>query len=272
MQQSPGTFGHVPGPDAASVHVRRAGVNLQVVDDGDDATSAHESHIPMAESATRRQRSSSASTSALELRSPQETPDKARSKVYFQRIRLPIIHEDFPTVSKWDGFWKEISCILCGANASIKRGGTEATFYKGWLGLFNHIRHAHKDRISAPVQDAEKLMRTRPISDQDVKLMNDGHHPHVEIMKNAGFNTTTDSNQTAARSTKDASPSSSRKRPTTQDTFRAIEEASETIETPARKKRLSAMAASKCTTEQYRRPYAYDQDDEEDFPAVRRTL
>ena len=102
----------------------------------------------------------------------QQTPGDAN---WYRHVAYKRISPLCPTVIEIEDQWTEISCNVCGANASHRDG--EFKFYGGWLGLYNHIRQAHKSLIQNPVEDANNLMKRRQISDEDAALMMEQREP-----------------------------------------------------------------------------------------------
>lgn len=81
-----------------------------------------------------------------------------------------------------DNKWAEISCGVCGANASYDRNLNQLKFFGGIIGLNNHIiSHRVKDSAKPDIDVVLKCVEMRELSKEDVEAILADHNPKTKI-------------------------------------------------------------------------------------------
>ena len=153
----------------------------------DDIPLAHRSRKPSSKSVIE-------DTGSGVLTSPQPVPksldtslEGSNSTIYQRCCRADNpIHPNYPTVILMDRNWTEISCGLCGANASHDASDKQPKFHHGMLGLNVHCRADHGQRPGRNMKDTLRTCKRRVVSNEDVTLMQLGKQPKVRIVPNVG--------------------------------------------------------------------------------------
>ena len=99
-------------------------------------------------------------------------------------LPMSVINPAFPTVIYIDSQWIDISCNICGANATRKG----QLFFNGAHGLHAHIKifHSEQSQDQRSVDEVLAECRRRIVSIEDIDHMANGEQPAHLIQKNFG--------------------------------------------------------------------------------------
>ena len=115
---------------------------------------------------------------------------EAPATVLYNRYRKTNkpIHDNYPTVIYMDDKWTDVSCGVCGANASYRKKDDvmDFYFYGGFMGVLNHVRTAHKGELDISIANTLRTCNRRLVSDEDIALMRKGKDPKVKIPMSNG--------------------------------------------------------------------------------------
>ncbi|KAK6431224.1 hypothetical protein LTR95_012617 [Oleoguttula sp. CCFEE 5521] len=135
-------------------------------DDSEDASR----DTVMSDSGDQTQNDTTAATtmSSMNTTARTSTSFKTSTPKFSPPNSFPSIHENYPTVIKFQGQWHEITCLECGCNSSLK-----SKFLDGVSGMRNHFRQQHAANGSGKL-DIFGCCALRPVSDTDVGLLEQG--------------------------------------------------------------------------------------------------
>lgn len=109
----------------------------------------------------------------------------APGQLYWSAMSRAKGIEGFEVVQLMDGKWTEISCGVCGRNAT--KHGKSLEYIGHVQGLYNHIALSHfKGRTDLSFEDKFAHIKRREVSQEDVDLMLAGKAPKVEIPMDLG--------------------------------------------------------------------------------------
>lgn len=122
------------------------------------------------------------STIGRNFRSLDTSQENARSLFFRARFSNKGITDEYPIVAELDDRWTEICCAVCGANSSYDTGYQRIKFFRGAIGLNNHIQSHRSHGTAKPDMEATiKCFRRRELSQEDTNLMLNGQEPKIKI-------------------------------------------------------------------------------------------
>lgn len=199
---------------------------------------------------------------------PHNVSDDA--KVLLTDPPLDILRVDLPNVVKHEDSWTEISCGMCGANSSRRKGLLR--FSDRWEPLIEHICQKHRKALDLTKNSSERslaidLVRKRKLSDGDVHLIEAGGQPgeaEVPIVETLGRSYEASSAKATSNSGNHVVRAQTNKRPTVYEEFQEIQALSSICKESKRRRRKSTEATRKDNVGVHRTSDLYEEDDGEE--------